>query len=184
MAWGSLGVYSGTYPSLFGNVGINLWSSLRFTLRDSEVRNCFAAVAIRNPDTALSRADSGAGRVAGRAACGISQDHNLSGAHRFEGNRIHHCLWAVPSETRGLPSTWVGNRFWELRNEAATLEGWVAGTGGLCYGRATAAATVPAACRNSLAGIREASCTWATARSPTASCRTPSGGSGPWSRTR
>jgi len=146
IAWGSLNVFSSMYPTFFGNVGLNLWSSRRVTLRSSEIRNCFAAVAIRNPDTATMSANDNGLQV-------LSLDRKLSGEHRFENNRIHHGLWAVWNENRGLPSRWTGNRLWELHNTASDLEAWASGKGALCYTRATASSKVPGVCDNSNAKI-------------------------------
>ena len=42
------GIWSGMYDVFFGNVGINLFESKNVTIRNTEVKNCFAAMYLQN----------------------------------------------------------------------------------------------------------------------------------------
>jgi len=109
-------VYDCRYDLLFGNVGLNLFQSARVTLRDSDIRNFFAALHIQNhnPDGAVPSPDlvgSGPFPSPSYSRYGTMGDH-LVEDNLFVGN-----WWVAYDQMEwDLGSTFRFNRMYSNRN--------------------------------------------------------------------
>jgi hypothetical protein len=121
IGWGKDAVLDCRYPVWYGNFGVNLYHSGQVTIRNSEIRNCFAGVYNYNrnqqgPAARSNAADLDKGPVVTNARYGEM------GGHLLEGNLIHDNIWAAYLESNwDLGSTWRFNRVWNCHNTAATL---------------------------------------------------------------
>jgi len=121
IGWGKDGIWSCNYPVWYGNFGVNLYHSGRVTIRNSEIRNCFAGVYNFNrnkqgPAAVNNSADLDIDPVVPNARYGEM------GGHLIEGNLIHDNIWGAYLESNwDLGSTWRFNRVWNCHNTATTF---------------------------------------------------------------
>lgn len=121
IGWGKDGIWNCNYPVWYGNFGVNLYHSGRVTIRNSEIRNCFAGVYNFNrnkqgPAAVDNSADLDIHPVVPNARYGEM------GGHLIEGNLIRDNIWGAYLESNwDLGSTWRFNRVWNCHNTATTF---------------------------------------------------------------
>lgn len=110
------GVWDCLYDVLFGNVGINLFKSGRVVVRDSEVRNFYAAIYSHGRNVGGAVALPNPNDLDARDVVPYSRFGQV-GDHLVERNRIHGNVWAIASEMEwDLGSTFRHNLVWENSN--------------------------------------------------------------------
>jgi hypothetical protein len=143
IAWGSTKAWGGLYPTFYGNFGLNLYYSTAVTVKDCDIRNCFAGIFIKGAPYLLATQIPPNCNV---RTCADSRDIAFTGkggGHRFERNSIHHNIWATFKESNsGAPLTWRFNKIWENHNSSETYSSWIGATGkSPTYDRSNYAAT-------------------------------------------
>lgn len=113
------GIWDAKFDLVFGNVGVNLYQSLRTRIVGCELHHFWTAIHLNdeNPNCHVQRAASTWPKPAPRTACGDR------GAHVVDGNRIHHNWWALQSEVlEDMGSTFRENLTWN--NQPDTTFPW------------------------------------------------------------
>lgn len=110
------GIWDCKYDIFFGNVGLNLFHSARVVVRDSDLRNFFSAIYIRNRNPGGAVATPNSLDLADQSVVPFSR-YGAMGDHLIERNEIHHNTWGVYDELEwDLGSTFRFNRIASNRN--------------------------------------------------------------------
>lgn len=116
------GIWDGKYDLMFGNVGLNLFQTLRTQVVNCELHHFWSAIYVNNQNLGCHSSNASSGfygrKLAPRTACGAM------GAHVVEGNRIHSNWWAVFSQQEwDMGSLFRENLSWNNRQDTSLAYG-------------------------------------------------------------
>jgi len=126
LGWGSIGVWENRYPTFYGNFGVNLFYSTAVTIKNCDIRNCFAGIYMKGARYVFPSQIPPNCDVVG--TCAEPMDIAFTGkggSHRIEHNSIHHNVWAVYNESNSGASLVLRfNKVWENHNASDTFAKW------------------------------------------------------------
>lgn len=120
IGWGKDGIWNCKDGVFYGNFGINLYLSGKVTVRNSEIKNCFAAFYNFNRNKGGPMAVNNDGDL-DTAQLVPNSRYGEMGNHLIEANLIHDNIWGVYVESNwDLGSTWRFNRVYNCHNNQTT----------------------------------------------------------------
>ena len=118
---GKDGIWDCNYGVWYGNFGINLYLSGKITIRNSEIKNCFAGIYNFNRNKGGPMAVNNQSDLDKEQLVPNSR-YGEMGGHLIEGNLIHDNIWGAFLESNwDLGSTWRFNRIYNCHNTATTF---------------------------------------------------------------
>lgn len=126
IGWGKGGIWNCSNGVWYGNFGVNLYLSGQVTIRNCEIRNCFAGIYGLNRNKGAALAVNNPNDLdKGLLVPGARQGE--MGGHLVEANLIHDNIWGAYLESNwDLGSTWRFNRVWNCHNTASTYAAFYA----------------------------------------------------------
>ncbi|MEN9354320.1 MAG: hypothetical protein RL318_1645 [Fibrobacterota bacterium] len=116
IGWGKDGIWDCNYGVWYGNFGVNLYLSGKVTIRNSEIKNCFAGIYNFNRNKGGPMAVNNASDLDKENLVPNSR-YGEMGGHLIEGNLIHDNVWGAYLESNwDLGSTWRFNRVYNCHS--------------------------------------------------------------------